>query len=136
MPNTYTHRIEGRPAGRPSRSRGKTLAGYAKLYFESIDTDNVDKLVRGAADEVIRCFDECVDNGIDPAEVDISNIVSDCAADCTMMACDALTVIAAYGWGNALTCDCDPEDGPLALFENDVYELAGDVLMGKYDIEL
>ena len=91
----------------------------------NIEIENVKYLVRNTAQLIVDEYEDGVDfNGL---------VIEDCDR-ATCMITDALAVIAKYGWSDALV-GCDPEDSPQRQFENDVYDLAKQMLEDEgYDV--
>ena len=101
----------------------------ASLFVPEIDTNIVKRkwipeAARSIADEydddttiTRQDFDEAVDN--------------ECNEHYGVYACEGLTLIAAYGWSDAVKGGVDYEDSPIELFKQDVAEVAEMYLLDK-----
>lgn len=107
---------------------------HAKLYAGVIDTNNVDVWLRSYANEIVDCFDELVDDGNHPLDVDFYECAHD--VEFTVEANQGLTIIAAYGWNDALMGYNDTENSPWELFERDAHNMAISIIEDKYGITL
>ena len=109
------------------------MARSKRLYI--LDIDDVGMWLAEYAADIADTFDAYVELGMSPLDIDIHGFASKLGERFATHPTKALTIIAAYGWDDALVGGCGFYESPWWRFESDACEMAMKAIKAKHGIE-